>query len=206
VGAGLVIEAALIVPVGLAGRRWRYYERYDLDDRKIVTARKVLRILRADIPRDALVSLTVDFRVHTRGARQERNGPVTKYEHAWLALETPLADGNVVRLGVTEYVKRKVKRRATREQWQTYVEVGLRLAKLYGPATEVQTHMRQRPAPAPFQLLRIRNGSAGGRENRLSAELCTRVAPNRGQLIGGDELLAVLRWAYAGLAEARRGA
>jgi hypothetical protein len=204
-----IVELALAALAVLSGLRWRACARLDLDDRKLQTIQRVLGILRADIPRDAPVSLTVDLRPYDRGGHVVvKQGPSTKYRHAWLELTATLADGTIVTLGLTDRVKRKVKRRGAREQWRSDLDLGLRPARRYGPVSEAARRMRERPVPPPLRLVTLREGPGDPRQaRRLWARLRTPVTPSvPAQLAGGDTLLAILRWAYGGLASPRRSA
>jgi hypothetical protein len=204
----LVAIGVMIVLVAVVARAWLRYRRLDLDDRKLQTVQKVLGILRADIPKDAPVALTVDLRGYKAGGKEVgRKGPVTLYRHPWLDLTVPLADGNTITLEVTDRVKRKAKRKKTREQCRSDVDLGLRLDKRYGDASEAVGRLRRLVVPKSLGMVTVQAGRAtDGRARRLSASFSTPVSVSVAQLVGGDALLAAVRWAYAGLAAAPRGA
>jgi len=204
----LVALGALIILVAVGTRAWRRYRRLDLDDRKLQTVQKVLGILRADISKDAPVALMVDLRGYKAGGKEVgRKGQVTLYRHAWLDLTVPLADGNTITLEVTDRVKRKAKRKKTREQCRCEVDLGLRLDKRYGDASKVVRRLQRLVVPKPLGMVTVRAGRVtDGRTRRLSASFSTPVSLSEAQLVDGDALLAAVRWAYTGLAAAPRGA
>jgi hypothetical protein len=204
----LLAMSALIVLVVLVARRWHRYRRQDLDDRKLQTVQKVLGILRADIPRDSAVALTVDLRGYKVGGTEAgRKGAVTLYRHAWLTLTVPLADGNTITLEVTDRVKRKVKRKKSREQCRSAVDLGLRLDKRYGDAADAVRRLRRLPVPKSLGLVTVTDGpKTDGRARRLSARFATPVTLSDSQLVAGDALLAAVRWAYVGLTPTGRSA
>lgn len=191
----------LIVLVLLVARRWVVSRSQDLDDRKLQTTQKVLGILRADIPKDALVALTVDLRGYrTGGEVVKQKGSVTLYRHAWLTLSVPLADGNTISLGITDRVKRKTKRKRSREQYRSDVDLALRMDKRYGDAADVVHRLRQLPAPKPLRVVTVAAGkTVDGRARRFSARLSTQVPLSESEVLRGDAVLGVVRWAYAGL-------
>jgi hypothetical protein len=202
---GLAILAGVTAVLGVG---WRAVRREDLDDRKLRTIQRVLRILRADIPKDAAVEVAIDLRSYDRGGEKvNTRGRVTKYRHEWLDLAVPLADGNVVSLTVTDVVKSKSRRRSTRQQWTTSVDVGVRLARRYVSAAEAARRLRARPTPSPLRLVAVagRRPPAGARD-RLEARLTSGVSPHGAELVSGDTLLALVQWLYAGLADTRRRA
>src|SRR5262249_49019877 len=65
---GVPAGVLLVVFAVLAFR----YHRLDIEDRKLQTVMRVLKMLRADIPRDQRVALTVDLRPFTAGAREKK--------------------------------------------------------------------------------------------------------------------------------------
>ena len=199
--------AGLVALIVLVARWWVVARRQDLDDRKLNTVGKALSILRADIPRDVPVGLTVDLRGYKAGGTiAGRKGNVTLYRHQWLTLSVPLADGNTITLAITDRVKRKAKRKRTAEQFRTDVDLGLRLNKRYDDAAEIVRRLRRVAAPKPFGAMTVSEGrKTDGRQKRLWARLSTPLAVNSSGLVGGDGLLAAVRWTYAGLAPPRAG-
>lgn len=204
----LVAIGAMIVLVAVVARAWLRYRRLDLDDRKLHAVQKVLGILRADIPKDAPVALMVDLRGYKAGGKEVgRKGQATLYRHPWLDLTVTLADGNTITIEVVDRVKRKVKRKKTREQCRSDVDLGLRLDKRYGDASEAARRLQRLGVPKPLGMVTVRAGRVtDGRARRLSASFSTPVSLSEAQLVGGDALLAAVRWAYTGLAAAPRGA
>lgn len=203
---GVAVLSVLTVAAVILGRWWSRSRLLDLDDRKLQTLQKLLGILRADIPKQATIIVAVDFRDYKTAGATRRKGAVTVYRDAWLDLAVPLADGNVLTLAVTDRVKRKAKRKRTAEQFRTDVDLGLRLNKRYDDAAEIVRRLRRVAAPKPFGAMTVSEGrKTDGRQKRLWARLSTPLAVNSSGLVGGDGLLAAVRWTYAGLAPPRAG-
>jgi hypothetical protein len=174
---GTILTGGLLLPVTLGFLaltivlivRYKRRKRLDLDDRKLDTALKLLRILRADIPKDASVALTLDPRMYSDGGTVvSRKGSITKYRHPWLELTAPLADGNVVTLGLTDRVKRKDKTKRKKsihlEWWRSDLDVTLKLAKRYGDASSAAQRLRARAAPPTLKLVTVaEQGARAGR-------------------------------------------
>ncbi len=190
------------------------FHRLDIEDRKLQAVMRVLKVLRADIPRDQRVALTVDLRRFTAGERV-KTGNVTRYQHRWLDLTTTLADGNTISLGVVDRVKQKSKRRGTREMAHSDVRIAVRFAKRYRPigpiADALRGHAPGAGHPGPFTPgVEDRSPEA---ERRLEASYRTRklqgaapAAAPRGWdgLATADTLLATLSHVYRGIARAQR--
>jgi hypothetical protein len=190
------------------------YRRLDIEDRKLQTVMRLLKVLRADIPRGQRVALTVDLRRYTAGERV-KNARVTRYRHRWLELRTTLADGNTVTLQTTDRVKEKSKRKGTRALAHSEVGIGVHFAKRYRPigpiADALRGHAPGTGHPGPFTPGVEDRGPAA--ERQLWASYRTRpavgalaVAANRGWegLADGDTLLSAVRHVYRGIAQARR--
>ena len=207
---GVPAALLLVVFTVLAFR----YHRLDIEDRKLQTVMRVLKMLRADIPREQRVALTVDLRPFTAGARQ-KDGRVTRYQHRWLDLTTTLADGNTISLGVIDRVKQKSKRKGTRTLAHSDVRIAVRFAKRYRPIGPIADALRgYAPGagrPGPFQPgERDRSPEA---ERYLAASYRTRplegtapAAAPRGWdgLATADTLLSTVSHVYRGIARARR--
>ena len=202
---------ALLVACAIAAVR---FHRLDIEDRKLQAVLRVLKVLRADIPRDQRVALTVDLRRYTAGAKV-KNGRVTRYRHPWLQLTTTLADGNAITLEASDRVKEKSKRKTTRTLAHSEVRIAVRFAKRYRPigpiADALRGHAPGAGSPGPF------TPGAGDRsaeaERRLEACYRTRradgaapAAAPRGWdgLATADTLLATVRHVYRGIARAQR--
>lgn len=194
--------------------QWRRYRRLDLDDRKLEAVRRVLAMLRADIPLRETIDLAADFRDCERGGQLvERSGSwigsnVKKYRHAWLDVRARLADGNTVVIAVTDRLIRRQKRKTTgsKTKWKvvlrayTDVDVSLRLAKPYRPATRVTTQMRD-PRPVGLTLQKLEPSADGA---WIHARFRSPTVMARDALPGAEAPLGVLRWLYQGLAGAVR--
>jgi len=188
------------------------YHRLDIEDRKLQTVLRVLKVLRADIPRAQRVALTVDLRAFTAGART-RNGRVTRYQHHWLDLTTTLADGNTIALGVTDRVKQKSKRKRTRQISHSEVSIGVRFAKRYRPIGPIADALRGH-APGvgqPGSFTPDAGDHGPETERRLEASYRTRpregapaAAPPWDGLATADTVLATVRHVYRGIAAAQR--
>jgi hypothetical protein len=188
---------------------------HDLNDRKLGTARRVVSLLRADIPVAEPVSLTVDFRPYDKaGPPAEKTGSgwsgprSERYEQTWLELKTRLADGTAVTASLVDRVSKKMKpkrkRTKTTEAWITLATVSLRLDKRYGDAATVAARLAN---TSPDGAWKVRSCRGQGRS--LVAVLVTprgRVVTNRSTTSSGmddignaDTLLRTLRWLYGGL-------
>jgi hypothetical protein len=192
------------------------YHRLDIEDRKLQTVMRVLKVLRADLAREQRVALTVDLRRFTAGARV-KNGRVTRYQHRWLELTTTLADGNTISLDVTDRVKQKSKRKRTRTLAHSEVRIGVRFAKRYRPigpiADALRGHAPGAGSPGPFSP--GADDRSPDAERRLEACYRTRRAEGAAPaaaphgwdgLATADTLLSTMRHVYRGIAQARRTA
>lgn len=195
----LLITLAALVGLTVVGRRRAAYKRLDIDDRKLGTVLRVLKILRADIPRAERVTLAVDLRNYDAAAK---NPPaVATFTDDWFRLTARLADGNVVTLALTDRIKRKVKRKSTRFGCRSRIRVAVRLAKANRPAAAIVTALKGRGFPG----LRVGLVSADA-ESRVAADFRTDRLPDPAKLPAGDEVLRALAWMYGGIAAARRRA
>ncbi len=194
----LLLTAAAVVLLVFVRVRWRAYKRLDIPDRKLQTVLRVLKILRADIPRTARVALAVDLRSYD--AAVQSPPAVATFTDDWFRLSVPLADGNVVTLMLTDRIKRKVKRKTTRFGCHSRIRVLVRLAKAGRPATAVVASLESRRRDVGQPVAQI---TAGG-ESRVAVTLRTRRLADPAQLPAGDELLRALAWVYGGIAAARR--
>jgi hypothetical protein len=192
---------------------WFRWKGRDIENRKLETVLKLLRILRADIPRDKPIALTVDLRGYAAGGEPTprtwarfRRPPIVHYRHRWLQLRCRLADGNVVRIGVTDVVKSKQKRKKTVVTWGGDLSLAIRLAPQYAPrAAEIGEALHAGPAKS----VGVRVVSARTRRARRGRDVEPWVvarlrAPRAGApAVNADTVLGVLRWAYAAIAGAR---
>jgi hypothetical protein len=198
-------------------------KRHDLEDRKLETALKFFRVLRADIPAGEPVDLRIDFRSHQKGGRlvSKEGGMlkqrVTVYEHEWFAARARLADGTEVQVTVTADItrKEKPKRKYTkvRERWFESVEIAAKLKDLYGDAGAIAGALQKSPPPQGLSVRRVR-----GADGRVRASLETRefrsttgraasasVAGEENR-VNGDLLLGGMVWCYRGISGARKAA
>jgi hypothetical protein len=191
--------------------------RHDLDDRKLASARRLLALLRADIPKEWPVAIEVDFRPYDKTEPLEKTGgrfgpKAFRYEQRWLQLRANLADGTALVVSLTDRVSRKEKPKRKRtkvsETFVTLAALSLRLDKRYGDASAAASRLAG-TSPDPAWRVRF----CRGRGRVLKATLATpagRRVQNRGTTANGmdgignaDTLLRSLRWIYAGLASPR---
>lgn len=216
VGSGL-----LLLGVVAGGVYWYIHQRHDLDDRKVATVLRLLRVLRADVPATQKLLVHIDHRSYRKGGtllEKSNAGGVRffRYEHPWLGLRARLADGSTVALAITDRVRRKEKpkRKYTKvaEHTVSRVTVAVRLARRYGDAAVVAERLRGRALGERFELRQV-----VGRGRVVKATFVTPVAAsftNRSgtqtsgveALGSGDTLLLALRWIYGGLAAVPRAA
>ena len=203
---GAVALAAVLVV------RWRVYRRRDLDDRKLASMLRLLRVLRADIRRDEGVVVSADLRRYTALPAAMKQGAVSRYVDRWLVLMVRLADGNALRLVVTDHIKRKRKRKRTAERGSSSIALSLRLAKRYRPTEPIAAALTAGRAPAGL-IVRQRQvtAGAGARPGAAAAVLRLRLRTSTAGgaamvLADADVLLHALRWAYSAIAAARRAA
>jgi hypothetical protein len=203
--AGLVVCIVLLVRTN----------RHDLDDRKIEAALRFLTIARADVPAQGVVSLRVDFRDAAVGGKPVTEPGATKpganrWEHAWLDVTAPLADGNEVTVSVVSDVIRKSKRKRkytkVRERIAETLDCTIRLDGRYGDPAAAAERLRARGAP---EHLAVRRVVAVGDRLRVRLDTpdsitvtgrggTTNLTPDT--RVTADTLLGTLLWAYGGLA------
>jgi hypothetical protein len=211
---------ALVLTV-VAFVKARRHGEHDLDDRKLGSARRVVSVLRADVPSTWPLGLEVDFRTYEQGGTVlEKTGGrfsarSAKYAHEWLELRANLADGSSVVATLMDKVSRKEKPKRKRtkvaETFVTRTSVTLRLGKGRGSAEAVALRLRGTQPPGGCRVL-----SLEGRGRVLSAVVAAPVARrvvNRSttetgmdRLASGDTLLQTLSWLYGGVAAALRAA
>jgi hypothetical protein len=197
----LAVAAAAVGLAVATGFRWRAYRRLDIDDRKLQTVLRVLKILRADIPRTERVHLSVDLRDYE--ATASKPGPIAVFTDAWFRLTTRLADGNVVTLMLTDRIKRKTKRKGRlRFGARSQIRVAVRLAKQYRPAASIASRLQARPQRDGLPLAGITAPS----ESRLVVAFRSPKVQLLRHLPGGDAVLQALASVYGGIASARRPA
>ncbi len=188
---------------------------HDLENRKVEMAAKLLKMIKADAPAQEQISLKIDFRGYKEGgevvdSKSEGIGATAqKFRDPWLALVARLADGNVVRLDVTDDVtlksKRKRKYTKERERFASQVDLSLRLQSCYGDPTAIAERLKLIKPPRVFTLKGIRVN-----ESRIHASFETRpmltvrsprapLMPDMSKALTAEDLLGVLMWAYRGL-------
>lgn len=203
----LLVTLVAAVPVIIAGRWWRAYNRLDIDNRKLETVLRVLRILRADIPSKDRVSLTVDLRNYDAAAAGQKTvtavaSGVSAFADAWFDLTARLADGNVVTLRLIDRIKRKTKRKGRiRLAARSQIRVGMRVAKQYRPAEAIAGRLRGRSAGEGLRV----TGATAAAENRLLVAFESPRVQTLEQLPAGDATLRALASVYNGIAAVRQG-
>ena len=208
VGIAALVAFCVLALVKLVGHQKR-----DLDDRKVATLQKLVKVLRADLPADRPVRLRVDFRSYVDGGTKVsesggRTGPTSSaYAHEWLRVRGALADGTVADLALSEDIKRKEKpkrkRNKVKERITGEVTVSLRLGRQYGDAAAAAERLRSVQPPPGCTVSGVK-----GAGRRLHASLRTntymklssrRVNREEGKLPDADVLLQALRWTYRGI-------
>ncbi|MCU0241194.1 MAG: hypothetical protein MUF51_02075 [Vicinamibacteria bacterium] len=196
-------------------------KRHDLDDRKLGTALRVLKVLRADIAQAEKVSLRLDFRGYQAGGQLLSKEGLTggqknlRYSHAWMELRTRLADGTFVRLAITDHVRRKEKpkRKYTKVNERTVCQASVvaRLAKRYGDAAAIEARLKAAPPLPGLQLHALSAQNRAVRATFATPAAVSQSGRNSYQqgldkMANGDTLLAALRYIYSGLSPARKAA
>jgi hypothetical protein len=191
---------------------------HDLDDRKLASARRLISVLRADVPAGWPLGLEVDFRTYKDGGTVlEQQGSrfgakAAKYSHEWLILRANLADGSSVVATLADKVSRKEKPKRKRtkvaETFATRASVTVRLGKRHGSAEAVAQRLTGTAPGGASSVLSLQ-----GRGRVVHAVVAAPVAhriTNRGtsennmdQLATGDTLLQTLHWLYGGVAASR---
>jgi len=213
-GTPVLWMPAVVLTAAFAINAVRYH-RLDIEDRKLQAVLRVLKVLRADIPRDQRVALTVDLRRYTAGEKV-KDGRVTRYRHAWLQLATTLADGNAITLEASDRVKQKSKRKGTRTLAHSEVRIAVRFAKRYRPigpiADALRGHAPGAGSPGPFapgaedrSAEAERQLEACYRTRRLDGAAPAAAPPGWDGLATADTLLSAVRHVYRGIARAQRG-
>jgi hypothetical protein len=207
----IVLGGLAPVTAVVCGLLWWRYQSHDLDDRKISSLVRLLKVLKADVPADTAVHVTVDFRDYkTGGTKTAGEGYVGEYEHNWLIVQTHLFDGTAAELRLVDTVKRKEKpkrkKNTVKERIATSAFATLRLARAHGDAAAVRDRLAALPPPAPLVVHRL-TGSGRSLGVVLRAPVALRVDSRRtkreenlDKMAGGDTLLQALRFLFRGLA------
>ncbi|MBI5596219.1 MAG: hypothetical protein HY928_09050 [Elusimicrobia bacterium] len=192
---------------------------HDLDDAKLAALKRFLEVAGTDMPKDAPLSVDVDFRGYKDGGTVvgKEGGLFSsiktyRYRHDWLSLSGSFADGNRFRLQVTDRVtrKEKSKRKYTkvRESRHSRVRLVLSVKDRWGGAAgaaaaaaagKVGPH---RPARVSARgRILVADWNAG-----LSKTMTGRYGSTTGNADGrvtADDLLGSLVWTYAALQRTR---
>jgi hypothetical protein len=191
--------------------------RFDLDDRKLGAARRVISVLQADIPVSWPLGLTLDLRPYTEaGPPVEDCGDARRrWEQTWLELRSNLADGCSVVALLRDEVSRKEKskRKGTRvvERFASEATIRLRLARQYGEAEALVARLQSTP---PVHGWSIRSCRGQGRALWLTVATPPgsrttyrgSTGGDTSSLADGDTLLQALHWAYGAIGAGRRAA
>jgi hypothetical protein len=213
----LLIPAFLIGMIVLLVKRHKA-KKFDLDDRKLATVVRVLRMLSADTPQQSDVSVHVDFRDYQKGGTrsdEQKSGVFgssksMKFTHPWLRFGGVLADGTRYQLDVVESVARKErsKRKYTKvkERIRSTLQIQLRLRPTrYGSGDAVAQLLRSIPPPRPLQLKGVR--ATGPKlqavlQTPLYSKVKGRYRPTetgKENLFDADMLLQSMLWIYDGI-------
>jgi len=191
--------------------------RFDLDDRKLGAARRVISVLQADIPVSWPLGLTLDLRPYTEaGPPVEDCGDARRrWEQTWLELRSNLADGCSVVALLRDEVSRKEKskRKGTRvvERFASEATIRLRLARQYGEAEALVARLQSTP---PVHGWSIRSCRGQGRALWLTVATPPgsrttyrgSTGGDTSSLADGDTLLQALHWVYGAIGAGRRAA
>lgn len=214
------VSVALIV-LAIVARVWSLFEgRHDLDDRKLDAVVRLLGFLRTDIRRRDPMDLAIDFRAYqdanpSAAAIAGGKWPQAHlYRHEWLTLAARLADGNRLRMRVTDLVKRKEKRRykytKVSESTTSRIQVVLKLRPRYGGCERLARRLESGATPCDLELRKV---SVKGRSLRISLKTqrttrrVTRSAVLEGvpsYLVTSDTLLSTLAWIYRAIGQQRQ--
>lgn len=221
------VALGLALGLGLPALLWALWTLYrsrrllkegqaeDLDDVRLETVRKLLRLLAADVSPQARMRLEVDFREAAQGEFVDPTASAGKqvWCQPWLLLRGRLADGTLWRVAVERRMSRKRKPKSKgrvkiTERFRDRLVLDVKVdPKRYGDLTTLP--QRTPPPPPPLQVLQ---GTAQG--DRARAVLATPEAQTvtaRGaetklghELLAGPEaILASLVWLYKGLSSLR---
>lgn len=143
-----------------------------------------------------------------RAGRTAQNARNADGEREERVAHARLADGNTVVIGVTDRAIRRQKRKSPggKTKWTvvhrgyTDVDVSLRLAKSYRPATAITSQMRD-PRPVGLALQKLEPSADG---TWVHARFRSPTVTNLAALPGAEAPVAVLRWLCQGLAAAVR--
>jgi hypothetical protein len=216
----VLIPILLVTGITLLVKRSRA-KRFDLDDVRLATVVRILRMLHVDTPEQSEVTLRIDFRDYMAGGEkthEEKSGifgavKVMKFRHEWFRLAGTLADGTRYELGVIDCVGRKEKRKRkytkVKAATRSTVELQLRLrATKYKES--VQSVADVLSAAAPPRPLAVKALAASGLRLRVVLQTPVHVhvkgryaptevgAENR---LSGDMLLQTMLWAYNGIGQ-----
>ena len=206
-GIGGFALAPLAIAAVVCAVLWNKHRQHDLDNRKLWAVLRVLKALRADVPRGTPMRLKVDFRDYQRAELRGKTGDAASYHQTWLEAETTLADESRLRLSLTDDVRRKERRKRkytkVRERLASEALFEVRPAGRYGDAAAIAARLQATPAP---QGLSLSSATARGRWLRVVLETppARRVtgrggsATMTGALADADTLLRGLRFVWAG--------
>jgi hypothetical protein len=220
-GALLLVTGIVLIVLAVKASK------HDVEDRKIGTALRLVKILRADIPAAEPIELTVDFREPSKVKDLIVQKPVptgkegiTFYEQPWLQLKASLADGSVVELGATDQVRNRKywKKRGGKSKLKhqqriaTTVTVDLKLGKPY--REDLPYEQALRAFPPPPSLLVSKTAQQGKRVRaELESPAMVKIISGRNppgykppELVGADAILGALRWVYRGIAAVQKTA
>ena len=214
------------IAVGVFGLvKYLRWSKFDLDNRKLGTALRVLQMIEVDTPKDVPMTVVLDLRDYRKGGelRDKQEERISfqlvrtfKYEHQWLEIDGTLADGSSYRLTVTERItrKEKPKRKYTKVREATRAMVGLELSikPHWGTPENAAAMLQQQQPPAALRLEKI---AVRGRKLSLALSTGTTTSlkarygtttEGEENLVVGDTLLQAMVWVYDALGRARTAA
>jgi len=190
--------------------------RFDVVNRYLEVAVRVLRMLAADTAQGARVALRLDLRGYESAGRVvEKTGgffssvKTRKYSHPWFQLTGALVDGTRYQLAVTDTVGRKTqsKRKYTKvkERFRSQIALRMRMRARYGAIEPVVSALEAAAPPSPLKRVAV-TGSGNSLEVRLATPATgstkgryrtTPLDPKR--LVSGDMVLGALLWTWDGV-------
>jgi hypothetical protein len=187
---------------------------YDLDDRKLGTARRFLEVVRADVAPEARLRLELDFRDHRQFLVRKTSGGwfsgQTFYEYAqdWLAVSGRLLDRTAFKISVAlqAKAKHKAKRKYTKVKERSSEDITLILRPDPAEGLNLDALPALLPAPPPGLTPRSVRVAGGRLVARFATSPQVTVRGRYGTQVQGGEalvtgptLLQVMAWAYRGL-------
>jgi hypothetical protein len=190
--------------------------RHDVDDRRLETAARLLRMLGADTAEGASAELKLDLRGYLKAGRLvEKQGgffssvKTWKSSFPWLQLTGALVDGTRYQIGVVDTIGRKTKSKRkykkVKERFRSQIVLKLRLRPRAGAVEPIVAALEAAEPPSPLSRVAVK-GSGQLLEVRLATPPAVqtkgryRTTPaDPARLVSGDQLLSALLWTWDGI-------